>query len=306
MNTIKEFIDSIGVKTSRQSIDKYNLTEYWIKCPLHKDNTPSFRFNDLTWKCWGCNKNGKLYNLYALYYNISIEEAKLVCGDTKIPRLHRKVDAEYVFKTFDLESALLQYPIAIDILTYKYIDADVVEKYKIRWIDSLYFKSHLTGKSYHIKDRIAFPIYRCGVLQAITSRVDFDVVDTKIKYMFTPFSTQKGGCLYGVDYVKSNEPLYVVEGPMDVLAMDMQGKSSVSLLCCDISAQQLGIILDLIETHSIPIVYFIFDGDEAGVQAKLKTETTLEQSHIPFNYEVSVCNTKEDPYSAYVINEVVV
>ena len=51
--------------------------EYWINCPFHTDNNPSFSLNLTTGlaNCFGCGYSGDIINVYANINNLSDGEA---------------------------------------------------------------------------------------------------------------------------------------------------------------------------------------------------------------------------------------
>lgn len=299
MNSIKEFIESINIKITSQDKDANGFNRYWSKCPIHIEKTPSFCFTDYTWRCWGCNKHGKLYNLYAIYYNVSIDEAKKSCPAVKVPKPNKAQEESVVQKTYDLDYALSQYPLAYYSIGYKYIPKKLIDEYKIRDITSLVFKSHYTNTTYTIQNRIAFPIYLNGVLQAITSRANFDDTGNKCKYLFTPFAVQKRDCVFGIDQVELASDLYIVEGPMDVLALRAMGYSAIATLGSGITTEQYRIIIDTAIKKEVIRLLFLCDGDESGQNNAQKLRESLPNSPVQLHYEIRICEDGYDPYSIY-------
>jgi len=59
---------------------------YKAVCPFHEEKTPSFKvFPDDSFYCFGCGKNGTVYDFVMLKHNLSFKQAKeLLDGSTSI------------------------------------------------------------------------------------------------------------------------------------------------------------------------------------------------------------------------------
>lgn len=62
--------------------------DYTMKCPLHKENTPSFRINakNNIFKCFGCGRSGNTINLIEKFYKISYVQAIHFALQLKTPQ----------------------------------------------------------------------------------------------------------------------------------------------------------------------------------------------------------------------------
>lgn len=60
--------------------------DYTMKCPLHKDKTPSFRYSSKMkiFKCFGCGKAGHILQFYRDFYDVPYAKAIKLALQTKL------------------------------------------------------------------------------------------------------------------------------------------------------------------------------------------------------------------------------
>ena len=64
---ISDLLESYGAWDSSSVVDRYNYQ--MISCPLHLDETPSFRImNSQTWNCFSCGKGGDYVTLLRVLF----------------------------------------------------------------------------------------------------------------------------------------------------------------------------------------------------------------------------------------------
>ncbi len=146
------------------------------------------------------------------------------------------------------------------------------------------------------KDRIIFPIFdRDGNTVGFGGRI-LSEDKSQAKYLNSPENPvfHKGGLLFSLNFakdeiIKKKEAL-IVEGYMDVIALNQNGiKNAVAPLGTALTINQLAILKRFAES-----VVFIFDGDEAGINAANRALDVSADSEL--NQTVVILPGKKDPY----------
>ena len=146
------------------------------------------------------------------------------------------------------------------------------------------------------KGRIIFPIFdRDGNTVGFGGRI-LSEDKSQAKYLNSPENQifHKGGLLYSLNFareeiIKKKEAL-IVEGYMDVIALHQNGiKNAVAPLGTALTINQL----DALQRYADSVV-FIFDGDEAGINAANRALDIAVESEL--NQNVVILPGKKDPY----------
>ena len=211
---------------------------------------------------------------------------------------------------------------AKDYLIKRNIDQSMIKKYQVGYapLDGTVTVKFLQSKGYSLKNiedigilsnllnnpydknqgRIMFPIHdEDGQVVGFSSR-RFKENDDSAKYINSPETPvfHKTHILYNYhnakDTVRNSGYIYVLEGFMDVFALDVSGiKSVVALMGTAFTQEHINLLRKLkVE------VRLCLDGDEAGQMAMLKMIETLTAAKIPFRI-VDNADDSRDPDDIY-------
>lgn len=152
------------------------------------------------------------------------------------------------------------------------------------------------------KDRVLFPIFdREGNPVGFGGRILTDTKDTA-KYINTSENQlfKKGTLLFSLnlarDEISREKKAFLVEGYMDVIALYQHGiKHAVAPLGTSFTEQQLAVLKRYTDT-----VYFLFDGDDAGINAANRALDLAVASDL--TQWVVILPEKKDPYD-YVMEK---
>lgn len=193
-------------------LNKYSSTKNQACCPFHKEKTPSFKWHSKSynWKCFSCGETLDIYRYYIEFRNMKFLEAvKEVANMTGgvIQVDHQKPKVEYKKPNIKIES----------------LTADAIEYMKLRKI------SEETLNEWKVVQRIwnGKPNY---VFQYFDENNELQ----HVSYRGIGKGGTKGGCekdtkaiLWGIWRVKKDEPLIIVEGQLDALAVSESGYQNV-------------------------------------------------------------------------------
>jgi len=147
------------------------------------------------------------------------------------------------------------------------------------------------------RGRIIFPIYSTsGRVIAFGGRIIIED-DEQPKYLNSPESRIyiKGKTLFGLfqtkDEIRKNQSAILVEGYMDFLSLYQNGiKNVVASAGTALTMDQIFIL-----SRTAPNFYLIFDGDEAGQKAAIRSIELLLQTDV--NFKIVALPENEDPDS---------
>jgi len=302
-------------------------------CPFHTEKTPSFTVtpDKRMFYCYGCQKGGNVItfvmetekftypealqflaqkvgiNLEAAEYEGISEESKL---KKQLYNLYDKIAAS-------LNYILLNKPEAEKALKYlknRGISQSSIEKFQIGYIppDKKWLYNFLRKKSYSedflskaglfslnykdisiFSDRIIFPIFsKSGKVIAFGGRA---LDNSMPKYINSPESLiyKKNMELYGLNFaqkeIRKNNYVYIVEGYMDVIAMFQAGaENCIAPLGTAFTENHADII-----RKNCSSVIFVFDGDEAGFKATVRSSYICEKENL--DCSVVAMSKGEDP-----------
>lgn len=280
-------------------------------CPFHEEKSPSFTIFDQKYYCFGCHSSGDILTFVmkskslgfldaikylASHYRIPIPSLENKDNEFKentiqqIYKLNQKAQKVFTDNLWGNEGvSSLQY------LKNRGFPLDHIKKFSLGlaigepsllsrklknlgFSDDIIQKSSLGVKSKYnsgnydfFQKRIMFPIFdNFGRIVAFGGRT---IVDDPAKYKNsreTP-AFNKSKTLYGIEKAieagKKKNRIIVVEGYMDVLQLRSQGfEESVGILGTALTIAHLK-ILSRVSNQ----LYLVFDGDQAGLRATLKS-----------------------------------
>jgi len=296
--------------------------QWWGLCPFHTEKTPSFSVNPDSnlYFCFGCQKGGNVFQFLMEIEGLSFPESLGLLAErvgvelpsTKsdfksnsniraaLEELYEKVAG--IFRWLLQNSPEAEH--ARNYLLRRCIDEETAERYKIGWApsDGEWLYNFLLKKDYSPKfladsglfslkspewsffvDRIMFPVMPdIGRVIAFSGR---SLGENSSKYINSRESAiyRKSQQLYGLAQAKKSirqsQIALVCEGNMDVLACAQAGVGEVvAPLGTAFTRDQSRLIGRY--ANSITILY---DGDDAGRTAAMKTAVLAESTGLPAN-----------------------
>ena len=276
-------------------------------CPFHKEKTPSFNISDDKgfYHCFGCGKNGDIFNYVMEMENISFLEAlkrladlagieytstnfKLDPKTTNLFNLLKRVSDSYIQ---NLNSPIGQN--AREYLNKREINSSTIQNFLIGYSGNLksnkFLVSCLIKEGFSLEDiinvglakknqsndlvfyfnqRIMFPILNnSGKVIAFGGRI---LGSGNPKYLNSPETLlfQKGKQLFGNFNAKQllNKKKFIVcEGYMDSIYLTKHGYPSLASLGTSMTEKQIDSIFKITDE-----AFLVFDGDSAGKNATLR------------------------------------
>lgn len=297
-------------------------SRWWGLCPFHTEKTPSFSVSPDSnlYYCFGCQKGGNVFRflmeieglsfpeaLNLLAKKVGIELPSISSGSksdsnvlSALEELHEKVAD--IFRWLLRNSLEARH--ARDYLSKRRIDEETAELYKIGWApsDGEWLYNFLLKKNYSPEflgdsglfslkspkwsffvDRIMFPIMPdIGRVVAFSGR---SLNENAPKYINSRESAiyKKSKQLYGLAQAKQNirqsRSAVICEGNMDVLACAQAGiREVIAPLGTAFTTGQARIIGRYADSMII-----LYDGDDAGRAAAIKTAVLAESIGLPVN-----------------------
>ncbi|MGE0172153.1 MAG: DNA primase [Oligoflexales bacterium] len=305
-------------------------------CPFHEEKSPSFTVYDDHYFCFGCRAHGDAITFVRKTKGLGfIDALKYLASKCKVdcPELEKNEQDETKLKEAKNYYAmhLCAHQFFVAQITahphvYKYVESrgfgpekiklygfgyapknpDVLlqhlksQGFKLQDADTCSLATHSQTKGRYypfFQDRLMIPIRDAlGRIVGFGGRAMDKDNPAKYKNSRETFLFDKSKILFGFDRAKEVLPkaksAIVTEGYMDALQLWNNGiENAVACLGTALTQQQLGLL-----SHSARTVYLVFDGDEAGKKATLRSVNVA--LHYP-DLEVKVCTltNKEDPDS---------
>lgn len=329
----QSFIQSVLDQTNivdvvSKSVSLERKGNEWLGlCPFHEESSPSFSVNEKkqVYFCFGCKASGNSIHYLTQNQHLTfIDAIKMLAKHANIPWPNQSTQpAESRDRFFKATLALKKYYAttleqndpAKRYLNDRKLSSKTVEKYQLGYateIPKLIAKKyHATLRQLHLKlpsqygddfaffrKRLMFPI-----LDGKGRTVGFggrSLDDQKPKYLNSKESIlfQKKKQVFGLYQVLSQakkcKHIMIVEGYMDVLALDAHGfHNGVATLGTAFQLQQLKILEKYTDT-----LVFCFDGDLAGKQGAIHAlKLCLSVNPDKMKYFFVMLPKKEDPDS---------
>lgn len=212
-------------------------------------------------------------------------------GQNALKYLKNRGINETTIKTFGLGYALSAWDGFVSFVQSNNYDIETFEKLGlvIRKENGEYYD--------RFRGRIIFPIYSTsGRVIAFGGRLIIDD-DEQPKYLNSPESKIyiKGKTLFGLfqtkDEIRKSQSVILVEGYMDFLSLYQSGiKNVVASAGTALTTDQIFIL-----SRTAPNLFLIFDGDEAGQKAAVRSIELLLQTDV--NFKIVALPENEDPDS---------
>jgi len=275
--------------------------DYVMKCPFHEEKTASFHIytDSLSFKCYGCNKAGSVFDFVMEKERVSFSEALRILSEKAGVELSSAPDPNA--RLYEINSTALGFYVeslgkngkAMDYLTkVRGLSPESIQHFKIGCTNGVPLVSYLKSKGFtdkeiiesglgvkrngEIKDfffkRIMFPIIRNGRVRGFSGRVTGNEEPKYLNTSATPIFRKKE-ILYGIDPVAIKTAGYaiVVEGQLDVIMAHQCGYRNT----CAPMGTSFG------EEHVKTLKKYtnwaivIYDGDKAGINAAQRTTKIL-------------------------------
>ncbi len=304
-------------------------SDYSCCCPFHDEKTPSFIIHDdkQFFHCFGCGVSGDIFKFVQLYDHLSWYESVLkVAEEVGEPISFEKnsqVNLNYKKKTnlyslYDRSrifmSNVLQSQIGSNALSYlssRNINQQMIEKFSLGYLplssgflyntilkNSDYKKETLdksgifynNSKDSLFDGRLIFPIRTWDGKTVAFSARDLSG-NSKAKYRNSPETIiySKKNNLFGIyeslEALKKLKKVIICEGNFDVIALHQANVNySVASLGTAFTIEQARLLSRYVEE-----AYILFDNDEAGIKATIRTLSILQAQGIS-NYVINFDN----------------
>lgn len=254
--------------------------EMSFHCPFHKDKTPSLFINlDMgVFNCFSCGRSGSIESLFKEYTNSSLYTTLGI--DTSpfnnYARLNQlssmlkneaedNFDLKKVYINFD-SSKLLKLkdsPEALDYIERRGIPLSVAIQMKFKFI-----REATLINNTKFENRLVIPIYENNRLISIEGRKVGELKEKEPKVLYPKNCSVNS--LYDIDNLDTEEPLYVVEGLMDLAVLRSSDffKNSSAIFGANLTKRQIKLLLDFKKVVYIP------DADQAGDKTVEKLKDT--------------------------------
>lgn len=323
IDKIKNQIDIIDVVQEYVDLAKKGRN-YWGICPFHNDSNPSMSVSPekQMYNCFSCGESGGVFQFVQKIEKISFKEALKKLGDkagveVKISEIRDNYSENQRSMINAMKDAIDFYKLMIETdegtkareyADKRGMDIKIREKFNIGYapqnalIPFLKKKGHdesilinaslmnQIGKDF-LQDRLVFGITdEFNNVIALSGRT---LNDESAKYINSAESQifKKNSVLYNwnnaISSAKREKCIYLVEGFMDVIALDKVGiHNVVAIMGTAFTRENLSKIKDM-------KVILMLDSDNAGIKATIKTIKLLLENKV----KVSVVKneTKKDP-----------
>ncbi len=311
---ILETADIVEIVSAHVALKKAG-SNYRGLCPFHNEKTPSFNVNPSKriFKCFGCGEGGDVIQFKMKIENKSFpavvkelaEHMGIIWDVAEQGQIAQMLQIHNLANNF-FNRQLEQNSSARDYLLSRSLNQQVINKFELGYspdswdallnyirnqmgffnrdlyTESGLFSGNERGKVFdRFRQRIMFPIHnhRNQVI-AFGGRVLHNS-DKAAKYLNSPDSPlfEKGRVLYNLNRVVADgnfKEVIIVEGYMDVIALDQFGISNVvAPLGTGFTKQQVTLLEERFDK-----VILLFDGDNAGGTATLRALERLIDSSL--------------------------
>lgn len=269
-----QLVQVLHLKIKTRNIEA--AEEWKVICPLHQEKTPTGSMHispeKFIYHCFSCQASGSLATLYfqltgrSFYkdYNISSDEF----SSFSFTPSYVEPDYSTIDKDIHIEVSGEVLPVeksseAIRYLRKRGITFEVANKMNMGFLK----QGNINGTMF--RNRLTIPIIENSKVLSIEGR-DVTGLQTP-KVLYPKDSTVQ--TLFDIDILDKSEPLYVVEGLMDlaVLRTDTYFKNSTALFGAGINERQLWLLNQFDKVIIIP------DKDEAGSRSVRRLKEHLKR-----------------------------
>lgn len=269
---------------------KHSAGKFLGLCPFHSEKTPSFYVDPSKnlYHCFGCQEGGDIFDFHMKFFKTDKKQAlkdlaALAGVSLELGKKITKTRLDQVNDFFKVELDNMKE--AKDFLKTRKITQESIKKFNLGYLDyanTMQFLSEnkLDLEVFGFKEntwkmfagRIIFPIYNrfgqvCSfagrILPSASSSADY----TRAKYLNGPASKyfHKSKILYGMNFTKKYEKLYIVEGYFDVIFMYQSKLQAVAPMGTSFTPDHLEVALSCSSDLVVAM-----DGDAAGRKSALK------------------------------------
>jgi len=261
---------------------------YKIRCPFHHDSQPSLHVYPQTdsWWCYGCNRGGDVFDWVQLRDKVGFREAlDILAGRAGIPfpqhaakslapsLRRRAIEDVLALAVAFYHDTLMSTPQAKQSQLDRGFTEETLRAFQVGY-------ANLGGLGQHLR-RLgvdAALAREAGLLwenggDVFTQRIIYPVISRgRVIYLTGRATTQKQvragkkyyhlrghRPLFNPDALRGEGPLFIVEGPTDVLTLHQWGLRAVGLMGLGKLSDR-----DLAAVQSTEVVYLALDGDQAG------------------------------------------
>ncbi|WP_342261774.1 DNA primase [Alphaproteobacteria bacterium endosymbiont of Tiliacea citrago] len=279
-------------------------------CPFHHEKTASFHVNsdNNLFHCFGCGRGGDLISFYSEYNHCDTKKAFNDLCEIVGVEIKQKNVSNSLNKLLDFFSINNE---AIDFLKDRGVNLEFVEKFHLGWCPSFQLVQEFLNryklnfskfgfKSVFFKvfqNRVTFPIFDdYGNLVSFGGRC-LDSRDSKYINGADSFVFHKKEILYGLNFIKKKDVIYLVEGYLDAILMQQNGFSAVACMGTAVSKEHI----EKLWKHTDKIIICL-DGDQAGRKASHKVALlALKLIRTGKEIDFILLDSNQDPAS-YLLN----
>ncbi len=303
-------------------------SDYVCCCPFHEEKTPSFYIHDdkQYFHCFGCGVSGDVFKFVSLYDHLSWYESVIKVADeigetldfdTKGANNSNYKKRSELYLLYDRSRVFMQNVLKSDIgniaksyLKNRNINNKMVEKFSLGYLPttkeflysriksgSNYQDDFLNSSGLFYNDsrdsffdgRLIFPVRTWDGKTVAFSARDLSGM-SKAKYRNSPETIiySKKNNLFGIyeslDALKEKKKVVICEGNFDVIALHQANIDfAVASLGTAFTAEQARLL-----SRYVTEAYILFDNDEAGIKATVKTLSILQAqgiSNFVINFE---------------------
>ena len=273
-------VEYLGLKFKRAITQ--NTVEAAYHCPFHKDRTPSafINFDMGVFNCFSCGRSGSIETLFKEMTGENLYKALGISNDpfSNYARAQSYENKFYSYLSEDIGKLDTNVYFNIEETDEAWDRIEAREYLKRRGITEIVSKAmnmryssfiYINGRQFG--GRLLIPIYEDNKLISVEGRRIRNTDEIKVLY-------PKGSSvntLYDLDNLNKEEPLYVVEGLMDlaVLRSCKYFENSTSIFGASLTKRQLLLLREFSKVIMIP------DLDEPGLKV-LDTLRSIQKGNI--------------------------
>lgn len=313
INEVRQSNDIVDVISQYMHLKRSGRNFFGL-CPFHNEKSPSFSVSPdkQIFHCFGCGVGGNVITFVSKIEGLNfIETVQMLAerANIQLPTLENNVDSQKevlkdkVYKVNEFTAEFYhqnlykpQAKIGQEYVKKRQLSNETLKSYRIGFsgkFNELYqelkkqgfgeqeiLESGLVNKNENgqyidrYRNRLMFPICDArGRVIAFGGRV---LDDSKPKYINSPENIvySKGRHLFGLNVAKKGDTkkLLIVEGYMDVISLHQRGITNVVAPLGTALTEQQGWLL----RKNTEQIILGFDSDDAGLQAKIRSLSVLE------------------------------